>query len=146
MVKGNMVGVSRLRARMSAICLMITGYSCKHDDRTILDNKIDVANGATADVEDQEKAYTSSDIPAAQAALCFANLSAILAEAGLGPSHVVRLNAFVTGREHMAGYMEARDAFLAGMDPMPASTLMIVSGFSRPEFLVEVEALAAEDD
>jgi enamine deaminase RidA (YjgF/YER057c/UK114 family) len=28
-------------------------------------------------------------------------------------------------------------------DPAPASTLMIVSGFARPEFKVEVEVLAA---
>jgi enamine deaminase RidA (YjgF/YER057c/UK114 family) len=28
-------------------------------------------------------------------------------------------------------------------NPPPASTLMIVEGFTRPEFLVEVEVLAA---
>jgi enamine deaminase RidA (YjgF/YER057c/UK114 family) len=28
--------------------------------------------------------------------------------------------------------------------PAPASTLMIVSGFTRPEFKVEIEALAAK--
>ena len=28
-------------------------------------------------------------------------------------------------------------------DPPPASTLMIVSGFARPEFKVEVEVIAA---
>ena len=36
----------------------------------------------------------------------------------------------------------SRDAALAGVPP-PASTLMVVSGFARPEFLVEVEAVAA---
>lgn len=77
----------------------------------------------------------------AQADLCFANIAAVLAEAGAGPSAVVRLNAYVTGREHLAGYMAARDRFVA--DPAPASTLMIVSGFAREAFVVEVEALAA---
>ncbi|WP_226574795.1 RidA family protein [Acuticoccus sediminis] len=77
----------------------------------------------------------------AQAERCFANIAAILAEAGAGPGDVVRLNAYVTGREHLQGYMAARDRFVA--DPAPASTLMIVSGFSREEFVVEVEALAA---
>ncbi|RAI04032.1 enamine deaminase RidA [Acuticoccus sediminis] len=77
----------------------------------------------------------------AQAERCFANIAAILAEAGAGPGDVVRLNAYVTGREHLPGYMAARDRFVA--DPAPASTLMIVSGFSREEFVVEVEALAA---
>jgi enamine deaminase RidA (YjgF/YER057c/UK114 family) len=32
---------------------------------------------------------------------------------------------------------------VAGLTPLPASTLMIVQGFTRPEFLVEIEALAA---
>ena len=78
-----------------------------------------------------------------QAEICLANIDAILSEAGLSRGDVVRLNAYVTGREHMAGYMAARDAWLAGTGHMPASTLMIVAGFTRPEFIVEVEALAA---
>jgi enamine deaminase RidA (YjgF/YER057c/UK114 family) len=80
----------------------------------------------------------------AQAELCFANCAAILAEAGMGPEDVVRINAFVTDRAHMAAYMAARDAWLAGAARKPASTLVIVSGFTRPEFLVEVEVTAAK--
>ena len=80
----------------------------------------------------------------AQADLCFANCAAILAEAGMGPEDVVRINAFVTDRAHMPAYMAARDAWLAGVARKPASTLVIVSGFTRPEFLVEVEVTAAK--
>lgn len=76
-----------------------------------------------------------------QAELCFANLAAILAEAGLGLEDIVHLNAYVTGREHLRGYMSVRDRLVG--DPPPSSTLIIVSGFARPEFLVEVEAVAA---
>ena len=79
----------------------------------------------------------------AQAALCFGNCTAILAEAGMGPQDVIRINAYVTGRAHMAGYMAARDAWLAGVERLPASTLVIVAGFTRPEFVVEVEVTAA---
>ncbi|OYW52502.1 MAG: enamine deaminase RidA [Rhodobacterales bacterium 32-66-7] len=79
----------------------------------------------------------------AQARLCFQNVAAILAEAGMGPADVVRINAFVTDRAHMAGYMAARDGWLAGTFRRPASTLVIVAGFTRPEFLVEVEVTAA---
>ncbi len=80
-----------------------------------------------------------------QADLCFANIAAILAEGGMGLSDIIRLNAYVTAREHMAGYMASRDAHvgLNGAAP-PASTLMIVTGFTRPEFFVEIEAIAAK--
>jgi enamine deaminase RidA (YjgF/YER057c/UK114 family) len=84
-----------------------------------------------------------SEGTAAQAAQCFTNCGAILAEAGMGPADVIRIAAFVTRREDMAAYMAARDAWLAGVTRLPASTLVIVSGFTRPEFLVEVEVTAA---
>ncbi|SER23105.1 Enamine deaminase RidA, house cleaning of reactive enamine intermediates, YjgF/YER057c/UK114 family [Faunimonas pinastri] len=76
-----------------------------------------------------------------QAELCFKAIGIILAGAGMGFADIVRINAYVTAREHMKGYMEVRDRFTA--DPPPASTLMIVSGFTRPEFLVEIEVVAA---
>ncbi len=75
-----------------------------------------------------------------QAELCFKNIAAILAEAGLTLAAVARLNAFVTDRAHLAPYMAVRDRLFG--DPPPASTLMIVTGFARPEFKVEVEAIA----
>jgi 2-iminobutanoate/2-iminopropanoate deaminase len=78
---------------------------------------------------------------AEQAELCFDNIAAILAEAGLGLEHVVRVNAFVSGREHLRPYMEVRNRRFSAS--LPASTLMVVSGFARPEFLVEVEVVAA---
>ena len=78
----------------------------------------------------------------AQTALCFQNIKAVLAAAGADLKHVVRLNAYVTGREHLPGYMKARDKALGELPPT-ASTLMMVSGFAKPEFVVEVEAMAA---
>lgn len=79
-----------------------------------------------------------------QARIIFGNLRAILAEAGMAPDDVFHLSAFVTDRAHMAGYMQARDAFLSEVpdDALPSSTLLIVSGFTRPEFKVEVELWA----
>ena len=79
-----------------------------------------------------------------QAERCFENVKAILAEAGMGLEDIVRINAYVTAREHMAGYMRVRDRYVG--DPPPASTLMIVSGFTRPEFVVEIEVVAAKAD
>ena len=86
---------------------------------------------------------TLPDGAKAQADVCFANIDAILQEAGMERGHILRLSAFVTRREDMPAYMAARDRFVAGLELPPASTLMIVAGFTRPEFLVEVEVLAA---
>jgi enamine deaminase RidA (YjgF/YER057c/UK114 family) len=77
----------------------------------------------------------------AQAELCFANIAAILAEAGLGLKDIVRINAYVTDRDCLRPYMAVRDRLFS--DPAPASTLMIVSGFARSEFKVEIEVTAA---
>ena len=76
-----------------------------------------------------------------QATLCFAHIRTILAAGGMTMADIVRLNAYVTDRAHMPAYMAVRDAHVG--TPPPASTLMIVSGFTRPEFKVEVEAIAA---
>jgi enamine deaminase RidA (YjgF/YER057c/UK114 family) len=77
-----------------------------------------------------------------QAVLCFEAIGACLAEAGMSFGDIVRINAYVTAREHMAPYMTVRDRYVAL--PPPASTLMIVSGFTRPEFNVEIEVIAAK--
>ena len=76
-----------------------------------------------------------------QARLCFAAIEAILRDAGMGLDNIVRINAYVTGREHLKPYMKVRDELFS--EPAPASTLMIVSGFAREEFTVEIEAIAA---
>ena len=77
----------------------------------------------------------------AQAELCFSAIGTILAAAGMTLRNVVRINAYVTGREHMKPYMAVRDRLFPA--PSPASTLMIVGGFTREEFKVEVEVVAA---
>lgn len=79
----------------------------------------------------------------AQADICFANIRMILSDADMRAAHVCHISAYVTDREHMPGYMAARDDFLADVDVLPSSTLLIVNGFTRPEFVVEVEVWAA---
>jgi enamine deaminase RidA (YjgF/YER057c/UK114 family) len=76
----------------------------------------------------------------AQTELCFANVAAVL-EGRNGARTFVRINAYVTDRAHLPGYMKVRDRLFS--DPAPASTLMIVSGFAREAFKVEIEVIAA---
>ena len=61
--------------------------------------------------------------------------------AGMTVDDLIRLNAYVASPEYLGGYMKVRDEFMS--NPPPASTLMVVQGFARPEFKVEIEAVAA---
>jgi enamine deaminase RidA (YjgF/YER057c/UK114 family) len=76
-----------------------------------------------------------------QAELCFQAIRDILKSAGMGFQDIVRINAYVTDRAHLKGYMTVRDRYVA--DPPPASTLMIVSGFAAEIYKVEIEIIAA---
>ena len=76
----------------------------------------------------------------AQAVLCFENIKAILAEANMTLADVVRFTAYVTDRAYFPVYGAVRSRYVSGN--AFASTLVIVSGFTRPEFKVEVEVTA----
>jgi 2-iminobutanoate/2-iminopropanoate deaminase len=76
-----------------------------------------------------------------QARLCFRAIVAVLAEASMSLGDLVRLNAYVASAEYLGGYMKVRDEFVS--NPPPASTLIVVQGFARPEFKIEIEAVAA---
>lgn len=75
-----------------------------------------------------------------QAALCFENIKAILAEAGMTFADVVRFSGFVTDRAYFPIYGKVRSRYVEG-DAF-ASTLVVVAGFTRPEFKIEIEVTA----
>jgi 2-iminobutanoate/2-iminopropanoate deaminase len=75
-----------------------------------------------------------------QAVLCFENIQAILAEAGMTFADVVRFSGFVTDRAYFPVYGQVRGRYVQGS--AFASTLVIVAGFTRPEFKIEVEVTA----
>jgi enamine deaminase RidA (YjgF/YER057c/UK114 family) len=77
----------------------------------------------------------------AQCVLCFENLRVILAEAGMTFADVIRFNAYVTDRAYFPVYGAVRSRYVEG--EAYASTLVVVGGFTRPEFKVEVEITAA---
>ena len=78
---------------------------------------------------------------ALQTAQVFRNLMAALEAAGAGPRNLVKLTTFVTDLSQLAAFRQVRDQFLDPSHP-PASTLVQVTRLFRPEFLIEVEALA----
>ena len=83
------------------------------------------------------------DDPYDQAMICFDNISKILEVGHMSIEDIAHVTAYLTDRVHMAGYMAARDQVFQNKTVLPSSTLLIVSGFTNPEFKVEVEVLAS---
>jgi enamine deaminase RidA (YjgF/YER057c/UK114 family) len=82
---------------------------------------------------------------AAQARQVFANLGRALAAVGASPVHVARITIFVVGHrpEYLPVIEEARAALFG--DHKPADTLVGVETLARPEYLIEVDAIAVID-
>jgi len=71
------------------------------------------------------------------------NLSAVLGEAGMGLTDIVKMSFFLVRREDMAGLVEVRKEFLDGV--RPAVTTLVVAGLVSPHWLVEIEAFACAE-
>jgi 2-iminobutanoate/2-iminopropanoate deaminase len=76
----------------------------------------------------------------AQIAQAFANLRAVLTANGMTVQNIVKTTAFLTDREMLATYRQARGAVFG--DHAPASTLLFVAGLADPRWVVEIEAEA----
>ena len=77
----------------------------------------------------------------AQAQQVFENLKAAVEAAGGTFSNIAKLNIYVVDRSHLPLYREVRDQFIDVKNP-PTSTAVQVAALFRPEFLIEVEAVA----
>jgi enamine deaminase RidA (YjgF/YER057c/UK114 family) len=86
----------------------------------------------------------AGDLPR-QARQVFANVGRALAAAGARPDQVAKITIFVVHyrREHLPAIEAARVALFG--DHEPADTLVGVEALSRPEYLIEVEAVAVVD-
>jgi enamine deaminase RidA (YjgF/YER057c/UK114 family) len=82
---------------------------------------------------------------AAQAAQVFDNLTVALAAVECTPANLVKLTVFLTDMGNLAAYRAARNRFFANVTPpaAPAVTLVEVSKLYGPDFLIEIEAIAA---
>ncbi|HET9201087.1 MAG TPA: RidA family protein, partial [Dehalococcoidia bacterium] len=78
---------------------------------------------------------------AAQADQVFKNLAAALAAAGGGFDSVAKFTIFVTDIAQLPAVREVRDRYVNVAAP-PASTAVQVTALARPEYLIEVEAVA----
>ena len=82
---------------------------------------------------------------AAQVEQVFRNLSSALEAVGCTASNLVKLTVFLRDMGKLPTYREARNRFFATVSPpaAPAITLVEVSKLYGPDFLIEIEAIAA---
>jgi len=81
----------------------------------------------------------------AQIQQVFRNLKAALESAGASFHHVVKLNYYIVdtvGADEFFAYREVRDQYVDTANP-PAATVIVIRRLFRPEFLIEIEAVAA---
>ena len=82
-----------------------------------------------------------SDIFEIQVTQSWANIIALLNEGNMGVDDLVKINGFVVGAENFPAYAAARKEVLG--EAKPASTAIIVPALAMPNWLVEIEVIAA---
>jgi enamine deaminase RidA (YjgF/YER057c/UK114 family) len=82
---------------------------------------------------------------AAQATQVFRNLAIALGAAGCTAAHLVKLTVYLTDMDNLSRYRDARNCFFASVTPTaaPAVTLVEVAKLYGPDFMIEIEAIAA---
>lgn len=79
----------------------------------------------------------------AQAQQAWANILAILADAGMTAANLVRIVVYDVAPGNVAAYRAVRDRMLGGH--APAATYVVVAGLASPAFLTEIEAEAVAE-
>jgi enamine deaminase RidA (YjgF/YER057c/UK114 family) len=77
----------------------------------------------------------------AQARQALANLRAVLQAAGGDFGNLMKITTYITRIEDFPAVAEVRGEVFRG--ELPASTLIVVTGLFHPDFLIEVEGVAA---
>ena len=77
-----------------------------------------------------------------QVAQTWANIIALLNEGGMGIDDVVKITGYIVGKENFPAYAAGRKKALG--EARPASTAIIVPALAMPEWLVEIEVIAAK--
>jgi enamine deaminase RidA (YjgF/YER057c/UK114 family) len=79
-----------------------------------------------------------------QAQLTWRNIREVLAGAGMEISDIVQLTMYLLHREDLPTARAVREEVLG--DHRPASTLVYVAGLANPDWLIEVDFVAARAD
>jgi len=78
-----------------------------------------------------------------QAAQVYRNIAAVLEGCGMTYANIVKTTTYLVNPDDLPAWREAQRAALGDINP--ASTLLIISRLARPEYLIEVDVVAAKD-
>ena len=76
-----------------------------------------------------------------QAELAWGHILKMLKAADMSVTDLVKITQYLTRAEDIPAYVQVRTRVLG--DARPASMLMVVAGLPRPEFLLEIDAVAS---
>ncbi len=88
---------------------------------------------------------TDGDLPkdiSGQTELAWKHVISMLERAGMTVADIVKVTQYLTRAEDIAAYGKVRTRFLG--DVRPAAMLLVIPQLVRPDFLVEVEIVAAK--
>ncbi|MGH6692999.1 MAG: RidA family protein, partial [Gammaproteobacteria bacterium] len=71
------------------------------------------------------------------------NLETVLKSVGAGLENVVKTTTYLTDISQAKVFREVRDARFAHVKTRPASTTLVITSLVEPEFLLEIEVVAA---
>lgn len=102
----------------------------------------DSATIFTAGIVGTSPSGTTPDNLADQAREIWTTIAAVLREGGMGMTDLVSYTTYVVDGEDLSLVMAARDSALQGH--RAASTLIVVPRLARPEWRMEISAVAAK--
>ena len=124
-------------------------YSCPPDfyDPKTYSHVVEVEGGRLLFVSGQvpvnaQRQLASRDLRE-QVAKVYDNLETVLKSVGAGFENVVKTTNYLTDISQAKVFREVRDARFAHVKTRPASTTIVITALVEPEFLLEIEVVAA---
>ncbi len=121
--------------KVKPVAAYSTGWKVSNGHLIMLAGQVAVdVDGNTVGVNDMK----------AQTRQVYENIKAALEAAGAGMEDIVRLTVYITDPADFPASMEVRQTYFN--EPYPASTLLIISGLAKPEWLIEIDVVAFVED
>ncbi|MGH8649116.1 MAG: RidA family protein [Burkholderiales bacterium] len=140
---------SRQTAARKAVPRFRVRYSCPPDfyDPKSYSHVVEVEGGRLLFVSGQVPVNAQRQLATRdfreQVGKVYDNLETVLKSVGAGLENVVKTTTYLTDISQAKVFREVRDARFAHVKTRPASTTLVITSLVEPEFLLEIEVVAA---